>query len=92
MLFGLTLVAKAIVTLFGRRFDPDFPKRWRDGTAESFYQVMCMATSGKSSHKNLFGWIGRIWQALWMAVGVAIIAYVTSSIESVMTASHIENS
>lgn len=92
MLFGLILVATAIVTLFDRRFDPDFPKRWRDGTAESFYQVMSMATSGKSSHKNLFGWIGRIWQALWMAVGVAIIAYVTSSIASVMTASHIENS
>src|SRR5690606_11822828 len=51
----------------------------------SFHHVMSIATSGKTARKNLFGWIGRIWQALWLVVGVAVIAYVTSSVTSVMT-------
>src|SRR5690606_3374642 len=43
-------------TIFDRKFDPDFPKRWREGVAESFYHVMSIATSGRTSRKNLFGW------------------------------------
>lgn len=72
-------------TIFDRKFDPAFPKRWREGVAESFYNVMSIATSGKTSRKNLFGWIGRIWQALWLLIGVGVIAYITSSVTSIMT-------
>ncbi|RDE09508.1 transporter substrate-binding domain-containing protein [Pelagibacterium lacus] len=79
------LLATLGLTLFDRKFDPDFPKRWREGVAESFHHVMSIATSGKTARKNLFGWVGRIWQALWLVVGVAVIAYVTSSVTSVMT-------
>ncbi|MGK9086294.1 transporter substrate-binding domain-containing protein [Brucella intermedia] len=80
------LTATILMTFFDRRFDEDFPKRWRDGFAESFYTVMTVATSGKPvSRKNLFGWIGRIWQAAWLVCGVAVLAYVTSSVTSVMT-------
>ena len=85
------LLATIGLTLFDRRFDPDFPSRWREGLAESLYHVMSLATSGRTSRKNLFGWIGRIWQAVWMVIGIAIIAYITSSITSVMTASHLNN-
>jgi len=85
------LLATAALTIFDRRFDPDFPNRWREGLAESFYHVMSIATSGKTSRKNLFGWLGRIWQAIWMVIGIAVIAYVTSSVTSVMTASHLTN-
>jgi ABC-type amino acid transport substrate-binding protein len=46
---------------------------------------MSIATSGKASRKNLFGWIGRIWAGVWMVCGVAVLAYVTSSVTSVMT-------
>lgn len=73
-------------TLFDRKFDPDFPQRWREGLAESFHHVMSIATSGKTARKNLFGWVGRVWQAMWLVVGVAVIAYITSSVTSVMTA------
>ncbi|MGH7003890.1 MAG: transporter substrate-binding domain-containing protein, partial [Alphaproteobacteria bacterium] len=79
------LLATALLTVFDRKFDADFPRRWRDGIAESFYHVMSIATSGKASRKNLFGWAGRIWQGFWMVCGVAVIAYITSSITSVMT-------
>lgn len=83
---GVIVLATLILTLFDRRFDKNFPKGWRDGVAESFYSVMSVATSGRSpSRKNLFGWVGRIWQALWLVCGVAVLAYVTSSVTSVMT-------
>ncbi|WP_323455109.1 transporter substrate-binding domain-containing protein [Rhizobium sp. Root491] len=89
----LAVIAAATIgfTLFDRKFDPEFPKRWHEGAAESFHHVISIATKGKTSgRKNLFGWIGRIWQTVWMLVGVGIIAYVTSSITSVMTTVAIE--
>lgn len=53
---------------------------------------MSVATSGKMpSRKNLFGWVGRIWQGLWLVCGIAVIAYVTSSITSVMTTLSLTN-
>ena len=74
------LLATQLVTLFDRYFDKNFPHRWRDGLAESFYTVMSATISGRPpARKNLFGWIGRIWQGLWLACGVAVLAYLTSS-------------
>lgn len=85
-LLGIIILATILVTLFDRRFDKNFPERWRDGYAESFYTVMSVVTSGKPpARKNLFGWIGRIWQACWLVCGIALLAYVTSSVTSVMT-------
>lgn len=88
----LTVIILATIgfTLFDRKFDPDFPKRWREGTAESFFHVISIATVGRSARKNLFGWLGRIWQALWLIIGIGVIAYITSSVTSVMTAVSIE--
>jgi len=75
-----------LLTFFDRRFDKSFPESWREGIAESFYTVMSVATSGKPAKRsNLFGWVGRIWQGLWLVCGVAVVAYVTSSVTSVMT-------
>src|SRR5690606_14012337 len=80
------IVATIGITFFDRYFDKGFPRRWREGLAESFYTVMSVVTSGKSpARKNLFGWMGRIWQALWLVTGIAVLAYVTSSVTSVMT-------
>lgn len=73
-------------TLFDRRFDQDFHPKWMDGFAHSFHTVMQIAVSGRMpTRKNLFGWIGRIGQALWLIVGLGVVAYVTSSVTSVMT-------
>lgn len=82
----VVLAATFGYTLFDRHFDTSFPKRWRDGLAESFYSVMTIATSGKPpARKNLFGWFGRVWQGLWLVFGVIVVAFVTSSVTSVMT-------
>lgn len=80
--FGLTLV--------DRRFDPDFPRRWREGLAESLYHVVSIVRSGNTAHKNVFGWRGRVLSVIWTICGVAVIAYVTSSVTSVMTALSLE--
>ncbi|WP_257666863.1 transporter substrate-binding domain-containing protein [Parapedobacter tibetensis] len=85
------LVATLLLAIFDRKFDKDFPRNWREGIAESFYQVMSITTSGKASRKNLFGWMGRIFSALWLVCGVAVLAYVTSSITSVMTTTSLTN-
>jgi ABC-type amino acid transport substrate-binding protein len=85
------VVATILITLFDRRFDENFPGRWRDGIAESFFAVMSIATSGRAARKNLFGWVGRIWQALWLVCGVAVFAYITSTVTSVMTTLSLTN-
>ncbi|WP_072391063.1 transporter substrate-binding domain-containing protein [Hyphomicrobium sp. CS1GBMeth3] len=83
---AVILFATVLLTAIDRHFDRDFPRRWRDGIGESFYTVMSVATSGKPpARKNLFGWIGRIWQGIWLVSGVAVLAYATSSVTSVMT-------
>ncbi len=86
------VIATILVTLFDRHFDKDFPRRWRDGLAEGFYTVMSVATSGKPpARRNLFGWLGRFWQGLWLVCGIAVLAYVTSSVTSVMTTLSLTN-
>ncbi|WP_417417205.1 transporter substrate-binding domain-containing protein [Hoeflea sp.] len=83
---SLILLATVGLTFFDRHFDKNFPERWRDGIAESFYAVMLVATKGTlPSRSKLFGWVGRIFSAFWLIIGVAVLAYVTSSVTSVMT-------
>ncbi|EMZ7035370.1 transporter substrate-binding domain-containing protein [Salmonella enterica] len=83
---GLMVLATFLLTLFDRKFDRDFPRVWYAGMAESFYHVVSLITTGKTGHRQLFGATGRILSALWMLVGVGVVAYVTSSVTSVMTA------
>lgn len=88
----IIFLSSVLLTIFDRRFDKSFSKSWREGFAESFYTVMSVTTSGKPpSRKNLFGWFGRIWQGLWLVCGIAVLAYVTSSVTSVMTTLSLTN-
>jgi len=92
-LWIIFVIALATIGLciFDRKYDPDFPKQWREGLAESFYTVMSVATSGSLKHKNLFGWRGKILSAFWLVVGIVVLAYITSTITSVMTTLSITN-
>jgi polar amino acid transport system substrate-binding protein len=83
----IIVLGTIVLTLIDRKYHPEFPGTWREGLAESFYHVMSVATSGSTTHRNLFGAAGRLLGAVWLAFGVAVVAYVTSSITSVMTAS-----
>jgi ABC-type amino acid transport substrate-binding protein len=83
--------ATLLLTLFDRRFDPNFPSRWRDGAAESFFSVLSIAAGKSTGRRNIFGWIGRVWQGLWLICGIAVLAFVTSSVTSVMTTLSLTN-
>ncbi len=91
-MLAIVLVATVILTAIDRHFDEEFPREWNKGLADSFYHVMSIATSGKSpSHKQMFGVFGRVMAGVWMVCGIGVIAYVTSSVTSVMTAATIAN-
>lgn len=80
------LLVTVLLTLFDRHFDPQFPRRWRDGLAESFYAAVKIATAGQVPGRvNRLGWLGRLWQGLWLLPAIVIVAFVTSSITSVLT-------
>ncbi len=87
----ILLILTVLVTFFERKFDPEFHKEWSMGLAQSFYHVMSIAMTGKTNHKQMFGAMGRVIAALWIACGVAIVAYITSSMTSVMTTSTLSN-
>lgn len=83
--------ATVMLTFFDRRFDPNFPRRWRDGMAESFFSIMSVAAGKATGRRNVFGWLGRVWQGLWLVCGIAVLAFVTSSVTSVMTTLSLTN-
>lgn len=82
----LIILAALIATFLERRFNPEFPKEWPHGVAESLYNVASVVFSGKTNHKPLPGPLGKLLQTFWLIAGVASVAYVTSAITSVMTA------
>lgn len=83
---GVIVLSTVLLTLFDRIVDKEFTRNWCNGLADSFYHIISLITTGKTTHKQLFGAAGRVIAALWMLVGVGVIAYVTSSVTSVMTA------
>ena len=84
----ITLVVSLVLVGVLRRVDREFTQHWHEGFSESFYHVVSVAVTGKTSYKGKIapGWVGRIFAALWLVFGVATVAYVTSSLSSVMTA------
>lgn len=86
VLAGILVVATWLLTLVDRKYDREFTRNWTEGLAESFFHVVSVTVSGKTDHKKMFGPLGRIVSAVWLLCGVALVAYVTSSVTSVMTA------
>lgn len=83
-IIGVIIILTILVAFFERAHNPDFPKKWGDGLAESFYYVVSLSL-GKSGYKGFGGWLGRLVLVVWTIAGVIVVAYVTSSITSVMT-------
>jgi hypothetical protein len=84
------IIASVFLTILDRRLDPEFPADWSKGIAESFYHMVSILITGTTGHKPMFGIYGRILAALWLVMGVGFVAYVTSSITSVMTINSME--
>lgn len=87
---GIVIVLTVLVTLFERRHNPDFPKKWADGFAEAFYYVISLALTGKSVYKGFAGFLGRMMLVVWMLFGIITVAFITSSITTAMTVEKIQ--
>jgi ABC-type amino acid transport substrate-binding protein len=90
--FGIAVILTAtlVVTIAERRWNAEFHPDWANGIAESFYHVMSIVMTGKSSHKGLPGPFGRVLAGFWIAFGVGVVAYITSSVTSIMTVNSLE--
>lgn len=86
------LLGTFVLTLCERRWNQEFHPDWANGLSESFYHVMSIVMTGKSTHKGLPGPFGKILAGIWLAFGVAVVAYITSSITSVMTVNRLQGS
>jgi ABC-type amino acid transport/signal transduction systems, periplasmic component/domain len=83
-IFALICAITVGLTLFRRRYDPTFTKKWADGLSINLYELIIAAKSGRYSPIFL-GWFGYVLAAVWMLFGVALIAYITSTVTSAMT-------
>lgn len=83
---GLILILTHLLLLFEWKTNPQYPKGYLPGFADCFYHVMSICMTGKATHRGLPGPWGKILAALWLAGGVAVVAYITSTLTSVMTA------
>ena len=81
----IVLTFLVLVTL--RRLDRDFTPHLHEGLAESLHHVVSVAVTGKTTYKGgvVPPWVGRLIAAGWLLFGVATVAYLTSSVTSVMT-------
>ncbi|GDY06325.1 hypothetical protein LBMAG51_11120 [Phycisphaerae bacterium] len=91
LLAGAVVVLTIVATIVLRKTDETFPTQWHHGFSHSFYHVVSVVMTGKSNYKGGQGPIGRILAAFWIISGVALVAYITSSVTSVMTAQRLQN-
>ena len=80
----LVVILTVLLTLVRRKIDANFTHEWKTGLATSLHDLILAAKSGRIS-PIYFGWIGYLLSAAWMLIGVAIIAYVTSTLTTAMT-------
>jgi len=79
------LLLTIILTIIHRKKDPEFPRGWIDGLAESLYRLILAIKTGVVNNEN-YTWVGKILAVTWMLCGIGLLAYVTSTITSSMTA------
>ncbi len=79
-----------VITLIRRKVQSDFPQKWRDGIAYTFYDVISVFSTKKippsfEVKNQRYRWLWHIFSALWMLGCVGITAYITSTITAAMT-------
>lgn len=88
LLAGATIILGLthLLLFFEWKTNPQFPRQYLAGFADCFYHVMSICMTGKATHRGLPGPWGKILAGVWLAGGVAVVAYITSTLTSVMTA------
>ncbi|WP_072572954.1 transporter substrate-binding domain-containing protein [Granulibacter bethesdensis] len=88
-IFLAILIATLITAIMHRHVLKDSSPHWSSSLSGAFYDMMAMLTGNQTSSTVPERAGARIIAAIWLLCGVGIVAYVTSSITSVMTASEI---
>ena len=88
----IVLLLTHLLLFFEWKTNPSYPRGYLVGFADCFYHVMSICMAGKATHRGIPGPWGKILAALWLAGGVAVVAYITSTITSVMTANKLRSS
>ena len=86
LLFFGVLFATVLLTVIRRRKEADFPRRWTEGLALCFHELIVAFKAGNArSCLDWCGWPGLVLSALWVLCRVGIIAYITSTAASTIT-------
>jgi ABC-type amino acid transport substrate-binding protein len=96
LLAGALIVFSLAVTIIRRALNPAFPRSWLDGFSLNFRSIISTAVSGTipESFDRIGGenrWFHNIITALLSLCGVALVAYITSTVTSVMTTVSLTN-
>ncbi len=90
LLFVLFVAVAFIATSIRRRSDEGFPDGWADGFTTCLKEVISVAKSGEiPSHKP--HWLRNLLVSAWMICGMAMLAYITSSVTSAMAQAEIRH-
>ncbi len=84
LLFLLFVGVSLIATEIRRRRDDGFPDRWLDGFTTCLKEVISVAKSGELPTRKP-NWFRNLLVSAWMIFGMALLAYITSSVASAMT-------
>ncbi len=84
LLFLLFVAVSLIATEIRRRRDDGFPDRWLDGFTTCLKEVISVAKSGELPTRKP-NWFRNLLVSAWMIFGMALLAYITSSVASAMT-------
>lgn len=91
LFFVMLAVLALLMTWLRRRRDPEFPRDIKTGYTLSLLDVTSSVRSGELEQEYL-GWFGHVLSALWMMFGLAMVAYVTSTMTTAMTTVHLDKS
>ncbi|MCD7896146.1 MAG: transporter substrate-binding domain-containing protein [Planctomycetaceae bacterium] len=84
LLLLLFVAVSLVATAIRRRHDEGFPDRWLDGFTTCLKEVISVAKSGELPTRKP-NWIRNLLVSAWMIFGMALLAYITSSVASAMT-------
>ncbi|MCD8140758.1 MAG: transporter substrate-binding domain-containing protein [Planctomycetaceae bacterium] len=90
LLFILFVAVALVATLIRRRSDEGFPDAWADGFTTCLKEVISVAKSGEIPSHNLH-WLRNLLVSAWMIFGMAMLAYITSSVTSAMAQAEIRH-
>jgi ABC-type amino acid transport substrate-binding protein len=97
LIAGILIMLSLALTTLRHASDPRGSRNWKDSFSSNFRTIIAAAVSGNIPEGVFVGkhkrnrWIWDLIAGIWMLCGVAMIAYTTSTVTSVMTTVSLSN-